>query len=256
MTKQKIFLAAGMASMLGVTGMLFADQWDKKTEITVKEAIQVPGKTLPPGKYVLKLFNSNVDRHVVQIFNERQDKVEATLLAFNNYRLRPTGETVLSYWETPAGSQPALRAWFYPGDNYGQEFAYPKEMAAQISQRNNNAEVPSFEGNPSDLVGKEEPSISQNQSSQALNDQPVNPQPETAAARFNASPARDTTTPKPISEPQLLAQNQNQPLAPAAQTPPAREPSELPQTASLIPLIAMGGMILIAFATALHWIRS
>ena len=50
-----------------------------------------------------------------------------------NYRLQPTGNTVFQYWEVPAGQPRALRAWFYPGDNFGQEFAYPKQTAAQIA---------------------------------------------------------------------------------------------------------------------------
>jgi hypothetical protein len=27
-----------------------------------------------------------------------------------------------------------LRAWFYPGDNFGQEFAYPKGLSAKIAE--------------------------------------------------------------------------------------------------------------------------
>ena len=49
-----------------------------------------------------------------------------TILAIPNYRLQPTGKTVFTFWETPPGQPKALRAWFYPGDNFGQEFAYPK----------------------------------------------------------------------------------------------------------------------------------
>ena len=40
---------------------------------------------------------------------------------------------MFQYWEVPAGQPRALRAWFYPGDNFGQEFAYPKQTAAQIA---------------------------------------------------------------------------------------------------------------------------
>lgn len=56
-----------------------------------------------------------------------------TILAIPNYRLKPTGKTVFQFWEVPAGQPRALRAWFYPGDNFGQEFAYPKQTAAQIA---------------------------------------------------------------------------------------------------------------------------
>ena len=55
------------------------------------------------------------------------------ILALPNYRLVPKGKTVLQYWETPPGQPRAMRAWFFPGDNVGQEFIYPKSEASQIA---------------------------------------------------------------------------------------------------------------------------
>src|SRR3989440_7789559 len=135
MTRNALLIAGATAAIF-VAGGLVADEWDKKTNITVNETIMIPGKTLPPGKYVMKLMNSPSDRHIVQIFNEDQTELQATILAFNNYKLTPSDKTELTYWETPAGSPPALRAWFYPGDNFGQEFAYPKDMAEKNSAPN------------------------------------------------------------------------------------------------------------------------
>ncbi len=50
----------GMISLM-LLGIFFvpkgrADESDKKTIMTVKESIQVPGKVLPAGTYVLKLL--------------------------------------------------------------------------------------------------------------------------------------------------------------------------------------------------------
>ena len=111
----------------------YADSWDKKTVLTVDAPILVPGTTLQPGKYVIKLVDSLSDRHIVRILNENEDAVITTVLAIPNWRLQPTGKTEFMFWETPAGNPPALRAWFYPGDNFGQEFAYPKGLAAKIA---------------------------------------------------------------------------------------------------------------------------
>ena len=88
-------------------------------------------------------FDSN--RNIVQVFNEDETQLQATILAIPNYRLERTGDTELRYWESASGTPPALRAWFYPGDNYGQEFAYPKEVAEQIAARN-KAKVSWYEG--------------------------------------------------------------------------------------------------------------
>src|SRR5579872_3147005 len=110
-----------------------ADEWDKKTTITINEPIEVNHKVLTPGAYVFKLLDSQSDRHIVQIFNEKETKLLDTILAIPNYRLRPTGKSVFAFWETPAGSPPVIRAWFYPGDNFGQEFLNSKPAATQVA---------------------------------------------------------------------------------------------------------------------------
>src|SRR4051812_3128597 len=119
---------------LSFTASLRADDWNKKTTLTVKETIQLPHTVLQPGTYVFKLADSMSDRHIVQIFNADETQVIATILAIPNYRLKPTGKSVFQFWETPAGNPKAMRAWFYPGDNFGQEFVYPKMKSIEIAK--------------------------------------------------------------------------------------------------------------------------
>jgi hypothetical protein len=138
---QKIALAAVAGCFgFGLLPSLQADTWDKKTNLTINEPLEVPDCCTPdhtivlqPGEYVMVLVDSLSDRHIVRIFDKDQKHVMTTILAVPNYRLRPTGKTVFQYWEVPAGQPRALRAWFYPGDNFGQEFAYPKQKAAAIA---------------------------------------------------------------------------------------------------------------------------
>ena len=40
----------------------------------------------------MKLADSQSNRHIVQIFNEREDQLQTTVLAIPNYRLQPTGK--------------------------------------------------------------------------------------------------------------------------------------------------------------------
>ena len=142
MKYQRNLVLAAVAGCISfaVIPTLQADQWDKKTLLTVNEPIQMPScctpdhtVTLQPGEYVLVLVDSLSDRHIVRVFDKDQKNVVTTILAIPNYRLQPTGKTVFQYWEVPAGQPKALRAWFYPGDNFGQEFAYHKQTAAQIA---------------------------------------------------------------------------------------------------------------------------
>jgi LPXTG-motif cell wall-anchored protein len=111
-----------------------ADEWNKKTVVTFSQAVEVPGKVLPAGTYTFQLLDSPSDRHIVQIFNADGSHIIATILAINDYRLQPTGDTVMKFSERPGDSPEALRAWFYPGDNFGQEFVYPKTRAIQLAQ--------------------------------------------------------------------------------------------------------------------------
>src|SRR5437868_11871990 len=110
-----------------------ADEWNKKTIVKISEPIEVPGTVLQPGTYVFKLVDLQAERHIVTVQNEDQNKTFATVIAIPNYRLEPKDKSTFLFWETPAGQPRAIRAWFYPGDNFGQEFAYPKERATQIS---------------------------------------------------------------------------------------------------------------------------
>src|SRR4051812_29028393 len=119
-----------------------ADNWNKTTKVTFNDTVQVPGTVLAPGTYTFKLADSSANRHIVQIFNEDNTSLVTTVLAVPNYRLEPSGKTVLAFAERPVNQPEALEAWFYPGDNFGQEFVYPESEARQLSQLN-KVEVPS-----------------------------------------------------------------------------------------------------------------
>jgi hypothetical protein len=205
----RLVVAMASVGLLGValTPGVRADEWNKKTVMTVSEPIQVPNKVLPAGTYVIKLLDSPSDRHIVQIFNADETKLQTTILAIPNYRIQPTGKTVFSFWETPPGQPKALRAWFYPGDNFGQEFAYPKSAAAQIA---------------------------------AVSHQPV---PTTEATQPAELPKAEVTQTQP--EPQQEVAQNTPPPAPQEAAPapePAPAPQELPKTASPYPLIGLAGI--------------
>jgi hypothetical protein len=148
------------ASCLVFFGLLFpvdakADVRDKKTIMTTNAPIKIPSANLvlPAGKYVIKLLDVAGTRSIAQIFNDREDKVFATVLAIPNYRMKPAEKTEFTFWETPSGEPVALRSWFYPGDTYGLEFMYPRKAAADIARRSkhNIPTVYSESQKPADL---------------------------------------------------------------------------------------------------------
>jgi len=117
-----------------------ADEWNQKTVVTFSGPVEVPGvgaQTLPAGTYVFKILDSQSNRHIVQIFNQDETHVFTTILAIPNYRLRATGKTVVTFRERPAGQPEALKAWFYPGMNWGEQFVYAKPRAIELAKETN-----------------------------------------------------------------------------------------------------------------------
>jgi len=111
-----------------VTRPLLADEWNKKMEFQFSEPVQIPGHTLPAGKYVLQLADNPSDRNIIQIFSENSNGAErlvTTLLAVPAYRLDTPENPVVHFEEQPSGSPEAIQSVFYPGDNTGWEFVYP-----------------------------------------------------------------------------------------------------------------------------------
>src|SRR5580700_9689907 len=127
-----------------------ADEWNKKTVMTFSQPVEIPGQILPAGTYTIKLVDIGSDRHVVQFLDADGIHVFATVLAINNWRLRPTGETVVKFAERSGDNPEALKAWFYPGDNFGQEFVYPKQRAVQLAVASHEP-IPALAGETTDL---------------------------------------------------------------------------------------------------------
>src|SRR5690242_8568042 len=211
---RSFYIAALAVVGVGLIGTSFvpkahADAWDKKTIVTVNEPIIAGNKVLNPGTYVWRLLDSQSNRHIVQIYDRDQKHLEETILAIPNYRLQPTGNSQFSFWETPAGVPKAVRAWFYPGDNFGQEFAYPKKLVAQLASA---APVP-------------------------IPEKYREPEPAPAPA---AAPAEPEPAPAPAAAPPERTPAAAPQPAPAAQ--PA-QPAALPHTASFSPLIGLAGLM-------------
>jgi LPXTG-motif cell wall-anchored protein len=216
-----VVMACGAAFAAGVVAFnAKADEWDKKTVLTISTPVQVKDTLLEPGQYVFKLLRSDSDRHVVQIFNSDESHIINTIIAIPKERLEPTGHSVFTFYETPAGKARALRAWFYPGDNFGQEFPYPKHLrdvaVAHVTQTTTQAEAPPP---PPPAQAMTEPP-------------PPEPAPEPQAAETPAPEPEPAPAPMPDTE--------------------ANRTQELPKTASPYPLIGLSGLSLLGLAGLLR----
>src|SRR5271165_1157587 len=232
----RLMLAIACVGFLGaaLAPTARADEWDKRTLLTVNEPIQVPGQALQPGKYVMKLLDSPSNRHIVQIFNADETHLITTILAIPNYRLEPTGKTQFSFWETPPGQPKALRAWFYPGDNFGQEFAYPKTEAVSIAGSTHTLVPTTSATQQSEMSTAQVGTVNENGEEKPVQEAP----PQVA---------QNTSPPQPAPE---------EPQAERRQTPPPPAPESLPHTASTLPWAGLAGLIFVSAALVLRVARS
>lgn len=210
-----------------------ADDWNKKTTLTINEPIQIRDTYLQPGQYVLRLLDSQSDRHIVQIFNADQSHLINTVLAIPKERLEVTGHSEFTFWETPAGKARAMRSWYYPGDLIGNEFPYPKHLHDVAMAETTTVETAAVAPPPPVLPVEPTPM------EQPKTEQPVEPTPAPVVEQQPAQPA----TP------------------PAATTPPpenneADRSTELPKTASPYPLMGLAGLLLLGISGVVRLTRS
>jgi hypothetical protein len=151
---QMIVLCLVAIAALFASSNANADTWNKATKITFPEPVEVSGTVLPSGTYWFQLMDSPSNRNIVQIWNADRSQLITTILALPNYRLSPTGDTVVKFAERPSGSPEAVKAWFYPGDNFGQEFVYPKTRATQIAQNVNEPVLAVRDETPAPVLEK------------------------------------------------------------------------------------------------------
>lgn len=226
-----------------LTPIANADDWNKKTEVTFSGPVEIPGvhlsgwAVLPAGTYVFKVLDSQSDRHIIQIFDKNETTVYATILAIPNYRLKATDKTVITFRERPAGEPEALRAWFYPGANWGEEFVYPKNRALEIAKTSHTPvlftplDVPAEVAAP--IKSVDEPVVVTLKSAPIMAFQPTGEQVELA----------QVVTPPPATALTEVA---------TAQAP---TPATLPSTASQLPLTALLGLLALGCAFALGVVR-
>jgi hypothetical protein len=212
-----------------------ADEWNRKTTITFSGPVEIPGVhqkgwgVLPAGTYIFKILDSQSDRHIVQIFNQGETEVYATILAIPNYRLKTTDKTVITFRERPAGQPEALRAWFYPGRNWGEEFVYGKAMAIELAKASNETVLYTPAELPVEVA------------------EPIKTADEPVVVQLKQAPVMAV---KPTGEDVELAEVVTTPPAEIATVQAA--PTELPHGASPLGLIGLLGLLSLGGALALR----
>jgi len=270
-----------------LTAVAHAAEPVKQTQFSTNGPIEVPGMMLDGGQYVFKLIEPEAQRNVLQVFETVQlwtgdgARLLSTMLTMPNYDLPPTDKTVFTFFERGSQQPKALRIWFVPGRNYGQELVYPKAQAAELAKSVGRsvlslpAELPGDIGQLARMVAEPNgpatkaplaspvsgPSAATpvNVVPAASTPRPVAPQTQTGSleqrhapreGRLTANSARRGATSESISSGSASSRAPDQSRA------RAREPkviaASLPKTASYLALVAFMGLLGIAGGTLLR----
>ena len=214
-----------------------ADASDKKTIVTFSQPVEIPGvgaQVLPAGTYVFKLLDSSSNRNIVQIFNKEQNRVYATILAIPNFRLQATDKTVITFGERAAGTPEAIRAWFYPGANWGQEFVYPKTRAVELAKITHQPVL----AMPAELASN------LTQPAQSVDEPPV--------VALKQAPV---TAVKPTGDEVAIAEVIELPPVQRASAMKPEVTKQLPKTASPLPLAGLVGLLSLGTSFVLLVVR-
>ncbi|HXM61170.1 MAG TPA: hypothetical protein VN950_09960 [Terriglobales bacterium] len=223
--KTRVMLFVGLGLLGGMVQRAAADDFDQKTVFTFSGPVEIPGQVLSAGTYVFKLADSSSDRNIVQVFNKDETHLYGTFLAIPDYRIKPAGKTIITFEERPAGSPEAVKAWFYPGENYGRDFVYPKPKATALAKANNTP-VPSM---PAEFAANT-----------------IKPAATVKAPHIVAMSQAPLKAQKPTEEEVEIAEV----FAVSAEAP---LPPTLPTTASPLPLIGLVGLLSIGAGVGLRF---
>jgi len=246
MGRIKSTVTATVAASLLIAGVAAAQVEDKATVITFGSPVSLPGLTLPAGTYLFRLADTQASRNIVQVFDRDRTKIYATILAIRAERNEIADDPLVMFRETPSDRPPAIRYWYFAGENTGEEFAYPKAQATQIARASGES-VLAVESNSADIeemrkgemthvnpTTTETPESSE-QPAAAEPAAPPRPSQTTAPTPSEDRPAVDTTERTP---PAATGTSGTQP-----QQPSTSSRRELPKTASQLPLVGLLGLV-------------
>jgi hypothetical protein len=113
----------------GIFGMMAipsakGDERNMETNVTFNQPVEVPGHVLAAGAYTFKLADPINSNDIVEICGKDGNAACINVLAIRDLRLTPADKTVMTLEERTAGAPEAVKSWFYPGSNWGEQFVY------------------------------------------------------------------------------------------------------------------------------------
>ncbi len=224
---RSIVLPALVIAVSGSTNAVAADTLSGN--FNVSQQTLVPGLTLQPGSYSIKVLDHLEDRYIVRIASSDGAK-HSTFLGVQDPKLKAVASTGAVPWSAGPEGTTALRGFSFGIGSPALEFVYPKADAVAIAKVNASkvpAIDPASEGKPAELSGL------------SKDDMEIVSLWMLSATRVGPSDAA----------PQIKAEHFQQ-IASARPAHPVI--SRLPHTGSEVPLAVLVGLVSMAGAAALR----
>ena len=270
-----MFTAAFFAATTSVSAQ--DSNVDQRTYLTFSGPVQMPGVTLPAGKYVFKLAPTAL-HNVMQVFDGEEKRIIGQWFFVPVERTteeqsKADGKPVVMFREMPEGVTPAVHYFYYPTDLRGKEFIYPKDQALKIAAATHETVLATdtdvAKGGEAHVF-KVEPSGSESQydqnakaSNTVSNPEPFSQEPSKAEPSTSPSTAslnsQSDLNNSPASGPparQAVGTSGQNPAPAPAPAPPQQASSELPKTASPYSLIGFLGLLSLAGGIGLRLARN
>jgi hypothetical protein len=124
---------------LGLLAGLFAnplkaDDFNKETIVKIDSPMKVGNVVLTPGKYDFQLAQTQTNQNVVWIRDARDYHLIATIFGNTAYRLQPSGDPSWVFYPTAPGQVPALKTWYFAGENSGVSFRNYNRNASMLAK--------------------------------------------------------------------------------------------------------------------------
>ena len=267
---RKVALACMAAAMLATSVNAGAQTRNQDTFFTFSQAVELPNKTLPAGKYFFQLMDSDSNRHIVKVMSEDRKDLLATVMAIPYYSNdRPSDEPQVRFLETPAQAGAAAQAnaikiWFYPGTSTGHEFIYPRSQALKIAARTGESVLTTKTDDEASELSRvdrngvdTEASVTTQASAENTQAQPTTTEQPTTEQQPAPAPTREPVGAITGTNPETPARTEEPAPAPTPDRAPAprAERSNLPHTAGELPLLALMGLGSLAGSRMMRRVR-
>ncbi len=135
--------------------LLAAGAENPSANFTVSQQTLVPGMTLQPGSYSIKVLDHLQDRYIVRIDNASGNE-HSTFISVQDPKVKVAGKTGAVPWNAGPDGNSALRGFTFGSNTPPLEFVYPKADAVAIAKLNDSkvpAIDPASEGRPAEVSG-------------------------------------------------------------------------------------------------------